>query len=264
MRLVLRFFLLSCFLSIFLNIPTYGQTANPEVKAQPGDGIYTLLRQHGLDPSRHLATFLELNKEKLGKDSSLYVGRTYILPQPEKSTSEDLASEQMVEEKASPDTKEVLAPAIVEYPLLGKNYAKVVVKDQVLKGAVYHLVAGHGGPDPGAIGSYGPYSLGEDEYAYDVTIRLARNLIERGATVYMIIQDQDDGIREDNILELDIDEVCYPNEEIPLNQGDRLRQRTKAVNALYLKHKGSYQRMLSIHVDSRSKTQNIDVFFLSP
>ena len=37
----------------------------------------------------------------------------------------------------------------------------------------------------------------EDEYAYDVALRLARNLMQEGAEVRIIIQDAKDGIRED-------------------------------------------------------------------
>lgn len=241
--------LLSCTFSLT------GQTTYTEVKAQEGDGIYTLLRKNRLDPALHLSNFLELNKPNIGKDSSLFIGRTYLLPAPVTTT---------------PETAEAIKPVPVpeeaenlhfDYPLFGKKYSRVEIKDQQLKGAVYYLIAGHGGPDPGAVGKYGPYLLGEDEYAYDVSLRLARRLMEHGATVYMIIQDPDDGIRDDNVLELDTDEVCYQGLTIPVNQKLRLRQRTKAVNALYAKHKGAHQRMLSIHVDSRRKGENIDVFF---
>ncbi|MVM39045.1 N-acetylmuramoyl-L-alanine amidase [Spirosoma sp. HMF3257] len=145
--------------------------------------------------------------------------------------------------------------------LLGPKYAHVAVKDQKLRGAVYYLVSGHGGPDPGALGKYGKYILPEDEYAYDVTIRLARALMEHGATIYMIVRDLNDGIRDANVLKLDHDEVAYPNQKIPLNQTLRLRQSTDAVNKLHRKHGEAYQRMVTIHVDSRSEGQNIDVFF---
>lgn len=141
------------------------------------------------------------------------------------------------------------------------GYSHVAVKDQKLKGAVYYLVSGHGGPDPGAIGRYGKYVLPEDEYAYDVTIRLARALMEHGATTYMIVRDPNDGIRDGSVLKLDHDEVTYPNQKIPLNQTLRLRQGTDAVNKLHRKHGEAYQRMVTIHVDSRSEGQNIDVFF---
>jgi N-acetylmuramoyl-L-alanine amidase len=269
---VRTYFLL--FSLLFFNSPLFAQTSYPEVSALEGDGIYTLLRRHGLDPSAYLNPFLELNGDKIGQNNTLFIGKTYRLPLPDSaSVHTSRAAEQS---DAAPDPElalgnhttasnanenTVTTPAVLEYPLFGKKYARVEVIDQQLKGAVYYLVSGHGGPDPGAIGKYGPYLLSEDEYAYDVSIRLARRLMEHGATVYMIIQDPNNGIRDENILLSDTDEICYPNLDIPYSQKARLRQRTAAVNAIYPKHKGAYQRMLAIHVDSRSKSQNIDVFF---
>ena len=77
----------------------------------------------------------------------------------------------------------------------------------------------------------------------------------------MIVQDKDDGIRDDPILPMDKDEVHFPDHEIPVNQRIRLKQRVTQINDLYVKHKGQYQRMLAIHIDSRSRGENIDVFF---
>jgi N-acetylmuramoyl-L-alanine amidase len=149
----------------------------------------------------------------------------------------------------------------LNFDLFGKKYSEVTVRSNVLDGTVYYLESGHGGPDPGAIGSLNGHMLCEDEYAYDVTLRLARNLMENGATVYMIIRDNDDGIRDEPYLQPDRDEVCYPDQLIPLNQLARLKQSTRAVNDLYLKNKGRFQRLVVIHVDSRSKKENIDAFF---
>ncbi|GAB3016125.1 hypothetical protein GCM10027185_10040 [Spirosoma pulveris] len=144
---------------------------------------------------------------------------------------------------------------------MGSRYATIPTLDGQLGGTVYYLASGHGGPDPGAIGRYGKQRLPEDEYAYDVTLRLARLLIQHGATVYMIVQDRNDGIRDAAVLPIDYDEVAYPNQAIPLNQTSRLRQTTTAVNAEYARHKGQYQRFITIHVDSRSKGETTDVFF---
>ncbi len=130
-----------------------------------------------------------------------------------------------------------------------------------LGGTVFYLASGHGGPDPGAIGRFGRSPLPEDEYAYDVTVRLAELLKQQGAKVYMLVNDRNDGIRNGAILKLDRDEVAYPNQRIPLNQTARLNQTTTAVNKLYTRHKSAYQRFITIHVDSRSKGQKIDVFF---
>lgn len=252
------------FLLVFLlsfSAQAFGQQVSyPQVVAKAGDGIYLLLRRHGLDPSLHLSSFLELNKENIGKGNSLFTGRTYILPI---DTSAPASGGEVKPTAATNSTVALKAATGVTatIPLFGDKYAKVEVLDQQLKGTVYYLVSGHGGPDPGAIGKYGSHLLAEDEYAYDVTIRLARRLMQHGAIVYMIIQDEDDGIRDKAILEIDRDEVNYPSQKVSLNQRERLHQRTAAINKLHAKHKGAYQRMLSIHVDSRSKGQNIDVFF---
>jgi len=124
------------------------------------------------------------------------------------------------------------------------------------------VISGHGGPDPGAIGKRGVHNLCEDEYAYDVSLRLYRNLLSYGATVYMIIQDQNDGIRDDEILPCDNDEQCFGQQTIPLDQVKRLKQRAKEINKIS-KHISNdvYERALIIHCDSRSESKRIDVFF---
>ncbi|WP_460921982.1 N-acetylmuramoyl-L-alanine amidase family protein [Pontibacter brevis] len=240
---------------LITSLTSFGQDNYLKVVAKKGDGIYTLLRRHGLDYATYLNTFLELNKENLGKDNSLFTGRTYLLPSGSSGTA---SSSPAIVATAS---KTSAAPKGMDVSLFGEKYSRVDIRDQQLKGAVYYLSSGHGGPDPGAIGKYGSYELAEDEYAYDVTLRLARRLMEHGAIVYMIVQDPNDGIRDEHVLVMDYDEVNHPNEVISRSQKERLRQRTRAINKLYAQHKGAYQRMLAIHVDSRSKGQNIDVFF---
>lgn len=93
-----------------------------------------------------------------------------------------------------------------------------------LQGACFYVVSGHGGPDPGAIGKIGKVELHEDEYAYDVALRLARNLMQEGAEVRIIIQDAKDGIRDDRYLANSKRETCM-GDAIPLNQVARLQQR---------------------------------------
>ena len=152
----------------------------------------------------------------------------------------------------------------ITFPLLGKEHEVVDIRSDKLKNHVYYLVSGHGGPDPGAIGRYKGHNLCEDEYAYDVTLRLANQLVRHGATIYMIVQDENDGIRSEAILPCDADERCYGGKKMPFNQLSRLRQRADAINALYRKHKkegGKIQRLLIFHVDSRSTKERVDLFF---
>ena len=153
---------------------------------------------------------------------------------------------------------------VVNYQIFGKEHENIEIKSDELKGQAYYIVAGHGGPDPGAIGKYKGHSLCEDEYAYDIALRLARSLIENSATVYIIIRDNNDGIRSGEILKHDKEETCRGNKKIPLNQMKRLKQRTEVINNLYKENKKrgfTTQRAIFLHLDSRSSKQRIDMFF---
>ena len=149
------------------------------------------------------------------------------------------------------------------FPIFCNKYEKTSIVSEKLKGQVYYLISGHGGPDPGAIGKKDGHLLCEDEYAYDVTLRFARKLLQQSATVYVITRDKD-GIRDEEFLENDKDETVWFNQSIPLNQVRRLRQRSSKINQLYYKHKkqgATIQRVVEIHIDSRYESQKVDIFF---
>ena len=131
--------------------------------------------------------------------------------------------------------------------LFGKEYATYQITSNELSGACFYLVSGHGGPDPGAIGIYQGRQLHEDEYAYDIILRLARELLSRGAKVHIIIQDKKDGIRDGHVLANSKRETCM-GDPIPLNQVARLKQRCDWVNKLYRKDKSNYKRAINIAV----------------
>lgn len=147
-------------------------------------------------------------------------------------------------------------------PLFGSALTNVKVTSNRLKGACFYVVSGHGGPDPGAIGKIGRVELHEDEYAYDVALRLARNLMQEGAEVHIIIQDAKDGIRDEAYLTNSKRETCM-GDAIPLNQLARLQQRCTKINNLYHRDRKNYKycRAIFLHVDSRSKSHQTDVFF---
>jgi len=249
----LRYFSLSTFLFV-ASLSSYSQDAMLTVIAEKGDGILSLLRKQGVNPYEVYDDFIAMNVENLRDSVHLYEGRTYRIPGEKRDT--DVNAE---------TTKEVVVNIDEyvdgQYPIFGKKYAKVKSKSSKLKDAVYYLVSGHGGPDPGAMAKYNGKSIAEDEYAYDITLRLARELIAHGALVYVIIRDPNDGIRDERILKIDHDEVAYKNKVIPLNQGRRLKQRVDVINELHRKNRGKFQRLIVTHVDSRSIGQNIDVFF---
>lgn len=243
---------------IFINFIAAAQTPEKTVVAQKGDGIYSLLRNNGLDPTKYFNKFITLNKKKLNTNNQLFIGETYILPNTEVIIEEPHTITDSIPSK-SIDSITIVNK--INFPLFGKKHGVFNLESKKLDSAIYYLISGHGGPDPGAITTYKSRVISEDEYAYDVTLRLAKFLLSNGAKVFIIIKDENDGIRDQHVLEVDYDEVCYVNKKIPKNQTLRLRQRTRTVNTLYMKHKGAYQRLIVTHIDSRSETKNIDVFF---
>ncbi|MBT8189755.1 MAG: N-acetylmuramoyl-L-alanine amidase, partial [Bacteroidia bacterium] len=281
------------------------------VKAEKGDGIFSLLRRYHLDDHQcNKDRFLELNKMTI-KDH-LIVGRHYAIPvliydyngtsirttigiddwdkavrikeYNDKILSKKLRRTNYMDSKIlwvpfhelhcdeSLPSKKVMVKAEKPEPasgnyhleeLFGKEHKMVEVKSRDLKNRVYYIVAGHGGPDPGARCTQCVSTLCEDEYAYDVSLRLARELISRGAKVHVVIQDKNDGIRDDKYLKCDTDENCM-GQKIPLNQKARLRQRASSINKLYKKYKNQgirEQLAIMIHVDSYTEQRRQDVYF---
>lgn len=233
-------------------------------KPKNGEGIQTFLIRNNRSSSSQYQQFLKLNKGKFGKNNTLIMGRFYALPPVEKKKETQTESNANISSKKG-DTKEIPTSKATKgnnkrNKLYGKKYENFTVKSDNLKGACFFLSSGHGGPDPGSIGKINGKQIHEDEYAYDITLRLARILEEEGATVYMIIQDAQDGIRDDVYLANSKRETCM-GQTIPLNQKARLKQRTDKINQLSAKSKATYKRGVFIHLDSRSHKQQLDVFF---
>lgn len=264
-----RFYILLLF-TCFFSVTTLWAQQKATPKA--GEGISTFLLRHNRSPKKYYDDFVELNQKKLGKNKVLKMGVSYIIPPVKKSTASSTSVKAISENDASSnDTDSDTAPqsarvakigAIINEPLFGRALANVKVTSNRLTGACFYVVSGHGGPDPGAIGRVGRHELHEDEYAYDIALRLARNLMEEGAKVHIIIQDAKDGIRDDAYLSNSKRETCMGS-PIPLNQVQRLQQRCSKINTLYQKDRKNYKycRAIFIHVDSRSKGKQTDVFF---
>lgn len=268
------------------------------VVAKKGDGIYTLLKKHQLSSSsKNRKHFVSLNQGNFTSNDGLILGKTYKLPilvysyngKSIRSTI-DMWDYQKAKKIESYNYKlkshgikksiykkdkvlwvplDLFQPKNFQsasnniYPIFGPKYQKVKIIDNKLAGHYYYIVSGHGGPDPGAIGKKNGKQLHEDEYAYDVSLRFARNLISHGATVYIIVRDTSDGIRDDEILNTGFDEYYYGGKSISENQKTRLMDRANIVNALFLKNKAKAksQNCVVIHVDSRASNQKIDMFY---
>lgn len=198
-----------------------------------GEGVYGLLQRNGIAPTyAALVEFRALNRDDLLPGDGLRRGTRYALP------GRDSA---------------------IRNALFGKKYALVERQSSMLKGAAYFLISGHGGADPGAIGERGGHPLYEDEYAYDVTLRVARGLISHGAEVYLMVHD-DDGIRDQKYLTPDNDEKNRDGTRISRKR--RVQERVEAVNRLSRASRARIKRVIEIHVDARTRSSTqIDVHF---
>ncbi len=268
-----------------------------QVKPQKGEGIYSLLRRYQLPANNeYVQKFKEINQLLLNNGAELVIGQHYKMPiaryvfdgKTIRSTlgyndyqhAKDIEKYNKtvyragIKRKLYTDDFDLWVPLLSlpqnytpmaenDFSIFGKNHRNVTLIDNILKGSVYYLVSGHGGPDPGAIGKRGSYNMYEDEYAYDITLRLAKNLLEHGARVYMIVQDPNDGIRDDTILRGDSDEYYYGGAKISTETIPRLDKRAEIINNLYTQNLASSNKhtVMILHVDSRSYSKRIDIFY---
>lgn len=267
-----------------------------EVKPKKGDGINNILDRYALEPaSEYRLLFININDLS---NVSLQLNKNYKLPIrifnfnkgnirktlniPDYDSAKkiqnynDLMYRKGIKKRKYTVDKKLWVPILLHSGGTLKNEKaqkdddlvklfkeKVKIESKELKGHVYYLVAGHGGPDPGALGKISGKEISEDEYGYDVTLRLAKKLYQKSAKVYMIVQDSTDGIRDGAYLPLDKDEYYLGGEEIDLSQKLRLRKRVEIINKLYKKNKktAKSQQIIVIHLDSRTIGKRIDVFF---
>ena len=232
---------------LLLDVSAQGEYASPK----SGECISSFLERNKRPGKAYYNEFMKLNEKRLRGKEELRLGVKYVLPPLKKGTSASVSPKAVAGKKR-----------VVRERLFGKKLADVPVTSNRLQGACVYVVSGHGGPDPGAIGKIGKVELHEDEYAYDVALRLARNLIQEGAEVHIIIQDAKDGIRDSRYLSNSKRETCM-GDAIPLNQVARLQQRCTKINELYRKDRRKYKycRAIFLHVDSRSRSAQTDVFF---
>lgn len=236
------------FLAILLLLAPFAVSAQDMAYPVEGDGVLSFLRRWNRIGDVYVKEFYEINAERLNEQGGLELGTVYLIP-PLKPGD------------VYPPPHAQLSQG-VDPMIFGSRLSEVTPRSDHLKNACFYIISGHGGPDPGAIAKVGNRVLHEDEYAYDIALRLARELMLDGATVHVIIQDPKDGIRDDMYLSNSSNETCL-GEPIPRNQLDRLKQRVEKVNELHERDKKlfDYCRAVEIHVDSRNKGKRIDVFF---
>jgi N-acetylmuramoyl-L-alanine amidase len=186
------------------------------------------------------------------------------------TTTPDQEEPETKNEETASTAPEVLAATQITntgnrtFPIFGDQYAYTPLLDTKLRGKVFYVVSGHGGIDSGAQGKRGSKTLCEDEYAYDVALRLTRLLVSHGATAFLIVRDTNDGIRDTDYLDCDTDEVIWGNIPTAPGQRKRLEDRVEVINKFtssYLAKGITDQTLIEIHVDARGKSAKTDVYF---
>lgn len=229
-----------------------------------GKSIRSTLGINDMEAAQRIANYNRTILNKNLRKSDYVSSKILWVPYHELNCQEKAEKESINAQKSESKTTLAITGKSESISLFGRGYEKLTIKSNQLKGKVYYISSGHGGPDPGAVAKMGNRNICEDEYAYDVSLRLARNLMENGATVHIVVQDPDDGIRNDDILLCDNDEKTMGIEVMPINQLARLKQRTDAINKIYGQHARAgvkEQILVCIHVDSRSENYRQDVFF---
>jgi N-acetylmuramoyl-L-alanine amidase len=227
-----------------------------------GKSIRTTLNIKDLNTAKRIETFNKNAFERGTRDDDYVASKNLWIPWDEVQCPSKGELGEQPENLEDAEIKEDKTAYLGKrtFPIFGKKYEKTPLIDKKLKGKIFYIVSGHGGPDVGAEGTREDHTLCEDEYAYDVALRLVRLLVSHGATAYMIVRDPDDGIRDDEYLDCDKDEIVWGNLEIPKPQKKRLFQRTDLINKMTDKNLDSDITDQTI-VDSRSRNAKTDAFF---
>ncbi len=127
------------------------------VKAEPGDGIYSILRKQGLDPVAHYEKFVNLNIANIKDGSRLHVGREYKIP----NVLDSFKKTGVVVKLESEG----------ETPIFDEELGQMSLKSRTLKDAVYYLIV--------------ESASMKNNFITDITKNLAASLMVHGAQVFV-------------------------------------------------------------------------------
>ncbi|WP_047247269.1 hypothetical protein [Maribacter thermophilus] len=212
------------FIFLFVLNSISAQFSNDTIVAEKGDGIFSILRKSGMDPVKYYEKFLLLNEDNIKNGSELIVGKKYLLP-------------------SAPDSFKNMGIKISvnnlqEEPIFDKNRLMLMkVKDSSLKNTVYYLVNS---------------SKREGEDSFEGLVQhLSKDLLERGARVYVLENDP-------------LEESIEGDSMDPNSKKTMYGEYSSIVNKKYIKHNGSYQRLLLFEDQLKNeKNMNVSVHYFN-
>lgn len=154
-----RFFFM--FLILVAHLNCLAQETLKTVVAKEGDGIFSMLRKEGLDPSKYYQEFLQLNEINIVNGSELKLGKTYKIPN---------ASDSFIAKGRLVNVTDASEEAIYDQEL-----ANMSLKSNKLNDAVYYLIA------------EGEYQ--KNGFCETIVSNLAYDFLLNGAQVYVIKAD---------------------------------------------------------------------------
>lgn len=195
-----------------------------KVKAQDGDGIFSILRKQGLDPVKYYADFVNLNHENLKNGSELYLGREYIIPD-------------------APDSYKKMALSITDatnedQPLFLDELGAIAPKSDKLKNAVIYLLPSENG---------GVKSEEIQLVNQQIVKSIAQELMVNGAKVFLIDKLGKEASLNAITTEKDL------NVENAIATQEQMQHYIDVINKRYLKNAGKYQRILVINLNETVK-----------
>ncbi|MBT8298871.1 MAG: hypothetical protein HKP42_13280 [Maribacter sp.] len=176
------------------------------VIAKNGDGIFSILRNEGIDVVKYYAEFLDLNENKIIKGSQLIVGEVYLIPDAPDSFKRRGTRIEM------PDAKEM--------PIFKEDLASLKIKDSTLKNTVFYVLTNTGNSTEEAT-----RKLNEG-----ITVRMARKLLQSSARVYLLNSNANDSLGL-------IDFVSVINKKFLKHRGDYQRLLVLDIDDIELKSK---------------------------
>ena len=202
------------------------------VEAQPGDGIFSILRKQGLNPGKYYGDFLKLNQDKLSKGSALKLGEEYKVP-----LAEDSYKQRAVK---------VQAKDSLDQPLFNEELAEINPISNKLSEAVIYLIAGNDLENA---------SDSIKNLSKEVTQRLARELMIHGAQVY-VLESNEEMNKEFPTINVVPDER---KKEAPMASFAQMEEYVDLINKRYVKHWGKYQRLIITRVEEMVERPSWDV-----
>lgn len=220
MRFNLRF--VPLFACLVFSVLTIGQDASNTIVPEAGDGIFSILRKSGINPVKYYSEFLDLNEKNIVNGSQLVSGKTYFLPN-------------------APDSYKNMGVSIVvdsigvkEQPIFDEELRNMKLKDSSLEKTVYYIIYSE---------NIGGTALKESSSSF--TIKLAKELLVRGARVYLLQKDSDNARSISGE-----DELIFSKTEFG--------EYASIINKKYLKNNGTYQRLLVVN-DKQVDEKNLAI-----